>query len=70
IVTFTKNNVPAEKIKAALATKQINVSVSQGSGNLISFKQRGLTAVVRASVHYYNTEEEIDTFISALQEIK
>ncbi len=70
IVTFTKENVRAEKIKATLAQKRINVSVSQGSGNLISFRKRGLTAVVRSSVHYYNTEEEIDRFIAELSNIE
>ena len=63
LVTFIKEGVTAVEIKNALAQKGINVSVSQGSGNRISFEQRGLTAVVRASVHYFNTKEEIDHLI-------
>jgi len=69
IVTFVSSrNSPAE-IKANLAAKHINVSTSEGSGNLVSFQQRGLTEVVRASVHYFNTEAEIDGLIDCLKSI-
>jgi selenocysteine lyase/cysteine desulfurase len=30
---------------------------------------RGLTDLVRASVHYYNTHEEIDRFVGELAEV-
>lgn len=69
IVTFkTVQKTPAE-IKKRLQDKQINVSVSSGSGSLVSFRQRGLMEVVRASVHYYNTSEEIDYFIASLRKV-
>ena len=68
IVTFTAEQMPAVEIKTRLREKQINVSVSSGSGSLVSFQQRGLTAVVRASLHYYNITEEIDSFIKILSE--
>ncbi len=69
IVTFLAEQLPAGAIKTALATHQINVSTSRGSGSLVSFQQRGLTEVVRASVHYYNTEAEIEYLIDALQNV-
>ncbi|MBF0276901.1 MAG: aminotransferase class V-fold PLP-dependent enzyme [SAR324 cluster bacterium] len=69
LVTFNTEQKSPEMIKTSLAAKQINVSVSDGSGNLVSFQQRGIAGVVRASLHYYNTEEEIDTFVDALQRI-
>lgn len=69
IVTFTvKGKTPAE-IKAALAQHGINVSVSGGSGSLVSFVQRGLTEVVRASVHYFNTEAEVSYFKDSLEKV-
>lgn len=69
IVTFkTAQKTPAE-IKTRLREKQINVSVSGGSGGLVSFQQRGLVDVVRASVHYYNTSEEIDYFVTSLRKV-
>jgi selenocysteine lyase/cysteine desulfurase len=67
IVTFTATQLSPSEIKQKLRERKINVSTSKGSGNLVSFQQRGLTEVVRASVHYYNTEQEIDHFIETLQ---
>ncbi len=59
----------APVIMAGLAQQRINVSVSSGSGSLVSFQQRGLDSVVRASVHYFNSEEEIGRFIETLQQV-
>ena len=42
------------------------MSISEGSGSLVSFQHRGLTEVVRASLHYYNTEQEIDYVLEKL----
>ena len=69
IVTFKTDQMEAGRIKSAMQQRCINVSVSDGSGSLVSFQQRGITSVVRASVHYFNTEQEIDTFIDTLKEI-
>ncbi len=66
IVTFCSDRRGAYEIKSLLAQGGINVSVSDGSGTLVSFERRGLTAVVRASVHYFNTEQEIEYFIDQL----
>ncbi len=69
IVTFMADQCAADAIKTALAAHKINVSASSGSGSLVSFQQRGLIAVVRASVHYYNTEAEIERFVDILQKV-
>jgi selenocysteine lyase/cysteine desulfurase len=69
IVTFTARQLQPEAIKAALTEQRINVSTSKGSGSLVSFQQRGLTEVVRASLHYYNTDGEIDYFVDTLRKI-
>lgn len=66
IVTFTSRSRSADSIKKQLAAKRINVSISDGSGSLVSFQQRGLEQLVRASVHYFNTEEEVDFFAGCL----
>jgi selenocysteine lyase/cysteine desulfurase len=60
IVSFTLRDVEATPIKAALRAARINVTVSPARGTLLDMRARGLHEVVRASVHYYNTEEEID----------
>lgn len=69
IVTFQTEKVEAFAIKDALQQQDIHVSVSTGSGSLVSFKQRGIESLVRASVHYFNTEQEIERFVNAVQRI-
>ncbi len=69
IVTFCAAQRDAYEIADALAARGIHTSVSDGSGTLVSFARRGLVAVVRASLHYYNTEQEIEGFVEALREI-
>ncbi len=69
IVTFMAEQQSASQIKQLLSGHGINVSVSDGSGNLVAFNQRGLTSVVRASLHYYNTESEVDFFTETLRKI-
>jgi len=69
IVTFTAAQMSPSGIKRHFREHRINVSTSEGSGNLVSFQSRGLKGVVRASVHYYNTEQEIDYFIETLRTI-
>jgi selenocysteine lyase/cysteine desulfurase len=62
IVTFTKADEDPDAIKARLAAANINVSVSRARYAALDLGKRGLPAVVRASVHYYNTSEEIRRF--------
>ena len=66
IVTFTVEGRDPEEIKATLAEKKINVTVTGTLGARLDMDARGLTKMVRASVHYYNTEDEIDRFCAAL----
>lgn len=68
IVTFTKAGLTAGQIAVRLAARQINVSVS--SVALIDFAERGLSALVRASVHYFNSEQEVATFVAAVAQVR
>lgn len=65
IVTFTVDGIAADEVKAALSTRRINVSVSRPGSTLLDALARDLPPVVRASVHYYNSEDEIGRFLSA-----
>lgn len=67
IVTFTVNGIDSAIVKAKLAEKQINVSVGQAKSTLFFMNKHHLGSVVRASVHYYNTEDEIKTIYDALR---
>jgi cysteine desulfurase / selenocysteine lyase len=69
IVTLTAANITPEKLKEALQLININTSVAIKSGTLIDMENRHLDAVLRASVHYYNTKEEIDIFVNSLKQI-
>jgi cysteine desulfurase / selenocysteine lyase len=62
IVTFSVEGIEPEQIKSELAARKINVTVSPKSSTLIDMRSRGLENLVRASVHYYNTEEEVERF--------
>ena len=66
IVTFTIDGCDLMEAKAALAAQSMNVTVSRTPSTRLDMEDRGLTHVVRASVHYYNSEEEVDRFCSAI----
>lgn len=44
-----------------------NVSVSAAPSTRLDFERRGLSAVVRASVHAYNTAAEVQAFAAAVR---
>lgn len=69
IVTFTVEDKDPEKIKRRLAEQAINVTVSERSSTLLDMEERRLDRLVRASVHYYNSEEEIERFCEMLATI-
>jgi selenocysteine lyase/cysteine desulfurase len=66
IVTFTLPDIAADAIKAGLARSGINVTVAIAETTRLDMVPRGLSSVVRASLHYYNTEEEIGIVLEAL----
>jgi cysteine desulfurase / selenocysteine lyase len=67
IVTFTKDGEAPDTIKRRLGEHRINVSVSRARYATLDLGKRGLPAVVRASVHYYNTSDEIGRFCDVLR---
>ena len=66
IVTFTVDGVEANDLKKRLSRERINVTASPRSSTLLDSRARGLPDLVRASVHYYNTEEELDRLIETV----
>ena len=66
IVTFTVSGHAPDAVRAALGEAGINVWVSEPDDTRVDFEARGLEGLVRASVHYYNTEDEIDRCCAVL----
>ncbi len=66
IVSFVVAGEPAPETARRMAARGMNMSVTLGSAALIDFAERGLPALGRASVHYFNTEDEVDRFIKAV----
>jgi selenocysteine lyase/cysteine desulfurase len=66
IVSFTVAGMEPARVKATLRAARINVTVSPARGTLLDMRARGLKDVVRASVHYYNTDDEIDRLVTTV----
>jgi len=66
IVTFTLEGQDPQETRRRLAAQKINVSVSSAASTRLDMDERGLESVVRASLHYYNTEEEIERFCESV----
>ena len=66
IVTFTVDGVPSQEVQRQLAARGVNTSVSHTAESRHDLARRGLPDLVRASVHYYNTEAELDLLAAAL----
>jgi cysteine desulfurase / selenocysteine lyase len=66
-VTFTVADLPAAEVQRRLAAERINVSVMDAASARLDFDPRGLEEAVRSSVHYYNSDEEIDVLVEAVR---
>lgn len=69
IVTFTVEGHEPWELRTRLAERRIHIWTSNPGGTRLDMEARGLTHLARASVHYYNTEEEIERFCTALQSL-
>ncbi len=66
IITFTVDGHDADEVRNTLRSMSINVSVSTESSARLDFPLRNVQKVVRSSVHYYNTIDEIDVLVDAV----
>lgn len=69
IVTFTVDGLDAVAVRDALLAQKINTSTTAASSARLDFDHRGLAKVVRASLHYYNSDDEVAGFVAALAAI-
>jgi cysteine desulfurase/selenocysteine lyase len=67
IVTFTVDGLDPAAVVGAAAARGINVSVSEAPWARLDMVPPNPPAVVRASPHYYNTEDELDRLIDTVR---
>jgi cysteine desulfurase / selenocysteine lyase len=66
IVGFTVDGTVAESVRDYLNRQGVAVTLSTPLGSPVAMRRLGVQALVRASVHYYNTEDDIDALIRIL----
>jgi selenocysteine lyase/cysteine desulfurase len=66
IVSFTVEGVAADEVERRLRLQAINVATSSPPSTLLDARARALPDLVRASVHYYNSEAEVARFLAAV----
>jgi cysteine desulfurase / selenocysteine lyase len=70
IVTFNIEGIAADEVQRKLLEMGINVSVSLEESGRLDLAERKTPQLVRASVHYYNSEEEIERFCDAVAQLR
>ena len=70
IVSFTLDGLEPEPTKLALRERRIHIGTSSPSSTRLDAEARALPELLRAAPHYYNTEDEIDRLLDALDELR
>ncbi len=68
-VTFDVAGVDPVAVRDRLAERSVNVSVMEASSAQLDYGARGSAGAVRASVHYYNDDGDLDRLLEGVKEI-
>lgn len=69
IVTFSIEGVESEALRRRLSEHAVNVDVSTAEDTRLDFEARGLPPMIRASVHYFNTDAEVAAFCELVAQL-
>ncbi|CAN5216478.1 aminotransferase class V-fold PLP-dependent enzyme [soil metagenome] len=69
IVSFTMKDVPAAEVVKRAGERSIIIGASEPASTRLDAERRALPPLVRASPHYYNTEDEIDGLIALCSDL-
>ncbi len=67
IVSFTVDGATPREVEAHLATRGVTVTVTDVTSTQYDMTRRALPEVVRASPHYFVSEEQLDEAVAALR---
>jgi selenocysteine lyase/cysteine desulfurase len=67
-VTFSHEATDARLIKAGLDERAMNVNLAVPKWARLDAEARDLPIMIRASVHVYNTEEEVARFVDVVRQ--
>lgn len=70
IVSFTHERIPAREIVTGALAAGITIGASDPDSTRLDAEARALPVLVRASPHYYNSEDEIDRLIGYIAGLK
>ena len=68
-VTFTLDGVSPGEIQRRLGERGVNVSTMEASSAQLDYGPRGIDEAIRASVHYYNDDSDLDRLVEGVKEI-
>ena len=66
INTFTIEGRDLQALFLKLHTQGINTSVTNFDWAWLDLQARGIESIMHASLHYYNTEEEVERFMETI----
>jgi cysteine desulfurase / selenocysteine lyase len=69
IVTFSVDGWESHGLRSALSGYGVNVDLSEVVDTRLDFEARNLGPMIRASVHYFNTEDEIARFVRLIRSL-
>ena len=70
IITFTVDGIDATSLKNELQKADINISVCKQKNARLDLGKECTGDVNRASLHYYNTQQEISRFLKQLKKLR